>query len=87
MIECHARHIARHIVNDTHNERRDMQRFIVLTRFTTTPDLTIVNRHLVLVPIRRLFARNSPAPAVRAFTAAANDRARAANLARERRDA
>lgn len=64
-----------------------MQRTILFTRFTVAPDLTIVDRRLVIVPIRRLFARNSPAPAVRAFTRAANDRARAANLARERRDA
>lgn len=78
-------HTSRDIVIDTHDERYSM-RFICLTRFELDPTNTIVNRHLVLVPIRRLFARNSPAPAVRTFTASANDRARAANLARERRD-
>lgn len=63
-----------------------MSRFIVLTRIELDPTHKIVNRHLVLVPIRRLFARNAPTTAVRTFTAEANRRAALARIARERRE-
>lgn len=60
---------------------------IVMTRVTIDPDtLTITDRYLVLVPIRRYFSRNAPCPAVHTFTNRANDRAHAALRAAINRD-